>query len=34
MHTGVLRPRGANMGNGRMIEAELKECQVRGASHC
>ena len=29
MHTGVIRPRGVNIGNRRLIEANIKECQVR-----
>ena len=29
MHTGVVRPRGVNMGNRRLIGAEMKGCQVR-----
>ena len=28
MHTGVVRPRGVNMGNRRLIGAEMKGCQV------
>ena len=29
MHTGVIRPRGVNDGNRRLIEAKMKGCQVR-----
>ena len=29
MHTGVVRPRGVNMGNCRLIGAELEGCHVR-----
>ena len=29
MHTGVVRPRGVNMGNRRLIGAEIEGCQVR-----
>ena len=29
MHTGVIWPRGVNIGNRRLIEAEMDECQVR-----
>ena len=29
MHTDVVRPRGVNMGNHRMIGAEMEGCQVR-----
>ena len=29
MHTGVVRPRGVNMGNRRLIGAEMEGCQVR-----
>ena len=29
MHTGVIHPRGVNIGNRRLIEAKMKECQVR-----
>ena len=29
MHTGVVRPRGVNMGNRRLIRAEMEVCQVR-----
>ena len=29
MHTGVVRPRGVNMGNRRLIAAEMEGCQVR-----
>ena len=29
MHTGVIRPRGVNIGNRRLIEATIKGCQVR-----
>ena len=29
MHTGVVRPRGGNMGNRRLIGAEMEGCQVR-----
>ena len=30
MHTGVVRPKGVNMGNRWLIGAEMKGCQVRG----
>ena len=29
MHTGVVRPRGVNMGNCRLIVAEMEGCHVR-----
>ena len=29
MHTGVIRPRGVNIGNRRLIGAEMEGCQVR-----
>ena len=29
MHTDVVRPRGVNMGNRRLIGAELEGCQVK-----
>ena len=29
MHTGVIRPRGVNICNRRLIEATMKGCQVR-----
>ena len=29
MHTGVIRPRGVNVDNRRLIEAKIKGCQVR-----
>ena len=29
MHTGVVRPRGVNMGNRRLIGTEMEGCQVR-----
>ena len=29
MHTGVVWPRGVNMGNPRLIGAEMEACQVR-----
>ena len=29
MHTGVVRPRGVNWGNCRLIGAEMEGCQVR-----
>ena len=29
MHTGVVRPIGVNMGNRRLIRAEMEGCQVR-----
>ena len=29
MHTGVVRSRGINMGNRRLIGAEMEGCQVR-----
>ena len=28
MHTGVIRSRGVNIGNRRLIEAQMKGCQV------
>ena len=28
MQTGVIRPRGVNIGNRRLIEAKMKGCQV------
>ena len=30
MYTGVVRPRGVNMGNRRLIGADIEGCQVRG----
>ena len=30
MHTGVIWPRGVNIGNRPLIEANMKGCQVRG----
>ena len=30
MHIGVVRPRGVNMDNRRLIGAEMEGCQVRG----
>ena len=29
MHTGVIRPRGVNIRNRRLIEAKMTGCQVR-----
>ena len=29
MHTGEIRPRGVNIGNRRLIEVNMKGCQVR-----
>ena len=29
MHTGVVRPRGVNMGNHWLIGAEIEGCQIR-----
>ena len=29
MHTGVVRPRGVNMDNRRLIGAEMEGCEVR-----
>ena len=29
MHTGVIRPRGVNIGNRRLIKAKIKGCQVK-----
>ena len=29
VHTGVIRPRGVNIGNRRLIEAKMKGYQVR-----
>ena len=29
MHTGVIWPRGVNIGNWQLIEAEMEGCQVR-----
>ena len=29
MHTGVIWPRGVNIGNRPLIEAKMKGCQVR-----
>ena len=29
MHTGVIRPRGVNIGNWQLNEATMKGCQVR-----
>ena len=29
MHTGVIRPGGVNIGNRRLIEANINGCQVR-----
>ena len=29
MHTGVIWPRGVNLGSRRLIEAKIKGCQVR-----
>ena len=29
MHIGVIRPRGVNIGNWRLIEAKIKSFQVR-----
>ena len=29
MHTGVIQPRGVNIGNQQPIEAKMKGCQVR-----
>ena len=29
MHTGVVRPRGVNIGNRQLIGAEMEGCQVR-----
>ena len=28
MHTGVIWPRGVNIGNRQLIEAKMNECQV------
>ena len=29
MHTGVIWPRGVNIGNQPLIEAKMKRCQIR-----
>ena len=29
MHTGVVRPRGVNIGNRQLIGAEMEGCQVK-----
>ena len=29
LYTGVIRPRGVQIGNRRLIEAKMKGCQVR-----